>query len=325
LDWREKARDRKVIAVHLEPTELSSGMQLSLGNRQAVLRHGLTEDAYREKLRAALSDAPARAEAERVLPIKMPDRLRWAFVAGIAALITAALWLVRPLPQDDLNGAALLILPFENLSPEETNAYFAAGLHEDLLTGLSRIPDLVVISKTTAKHLASSSLSLAEMAAEVEATHVLEGSARRDEQRVRISVTLVDAAKDRQVWSNSYDVELHEVIATQTALAQQIANQLRLRLDDDLLARFAQAPTTNLDAYDLYLRALSLRGSVDVSDWQKSIALLEEAVALDPDYSEAWARLGSLRDTLKRVQRLPWAEYRDEVMEPLRRAYAIDR
>lgn len=184
------------------------------------------------------------------------------------------------------------ILPFENLSPDPANAFFADGLHEEILTTLAqRAPSLEVISRTTMMTYRAHPQPISRIARDLHASHIIEGSVRRDAQRVRLTLELIDARTDSQVWSQSYDRTLADTLTLESQVADEVASQLSARL----AAAPATPPlTTDPEAYDLYLKALIARESVmsagPIGPILKVEDLLSRAVARDPRFARAYAQ-----------------------------------
>ena len=196
------------------------------------------------------------------------------------------------------NGAALValgvgVLPFDNLSPDPDNAFFAGGIHEEVLTHLARMPGLRVISRTSMLRIAESGLDIRQIGERLEVTHVLEGSVRRAGEQVRVTVQLVDARTDQQVWAENYDRRLLDVFAIQSEIALAIARQLRLNLAPEVSAQIGERPTQSQEAYDLYLRARALPASYDEARMRAGIELLRGALQADPAFAMAMGELGS--------------------------------
>ncbi len=174
----------------------------------------------------------------------------------------------------------LAVLPLANFSPDPANAFFADGLHDDLLTALSRMNGVEVVSRTTMQTFKDSKKKLSEIAGEVGATQVLEGSVRRDGTRVRLTVQLIDARSDDHLWAETYDRPLADALTLQNEVAQAVAKAMKVAIAsgaDDA------PPTANPAAYDLYLKArLTL-------DYAAQLALLDSALLLDPGFTQARA------------------------------------
>jgi TolB-like protein len=152
------------------------------------------------------------------------------------------------------------VLPFANLSPDPDNAFFASGVHEEVLTRLSLIPELRVISRTSMEKIAGDGLEVSEIGRRLGVSHVLEGSVRRAGERVRVTVQLIEAATDQHIWAENFDRTLDDTFTIQSDIALAIAAQLEASLNPQLRASIEARPTDNAAAYDLYLRARESRG-----------------------------------------------------------------
>ncbi|MSU49414.1 MAG: TIR domain-containing protein [Opitutus sp.] len=194
-----------------------------------------------------------------------------------------------PLPADK----SIAVLPFENMSDDKENtAFFADGMHEDILTHLANIGDLRVISRTSVMDYRGTKKKIPEIARELGVTYILEGSVRRAGSTVRITGQLIRAANDEHLWAKSYDRELtpKEVFSIQAALATEIAGALKAAISPETKKLLDRLPTENLAAYDLYLKARPMiRGTP--SGQNKREPLLLAAVGLDPTFAAAWAEL----------------------------------
>jgi TolB-like protein len=188
---------------------------------------------------------------------------------------------------------SVAVLPFQNLSASEDNAFFAAGVHEDILTYLSRVSGLRVNSRTSVQQYAGSQLNIREIAAELGAGYVVEGSVRRAGNQVRVTAQLIDARTDEHLWAENFDRELTDIFAIQTTVAREIVTALEAELSPREAEMLARKPTESVEAYDLFLKArLALGDTLQDSTFSDTaVHLLEEAVALDPSYAQAWALL----------------------------------
>ena len=189
---------------------------------------------------------------------------------------------------------SIAVLPFADLSPQKDQGYFSDGISEELLNLLVRVDGLKVASRTSSFTYKGSSQSLAEIAGELKVDHVLEGSVRKADNRVRITAQLIDAVTDRHLWSDTYDRDLVDIFAIQDEIANSIVEALRTELGilQDAQAISVTADTENLDAYELYLKARGLFIARD--KLPESIALFERAVELDPDFARAWEGLAAV-------------------------------
>lgn len=188
---------------------------------------------------------------------------------------------------------SIAVLPFANLSKEEENAFFAAGVHEDILTHLSRVADLRVNSRTSVMQYAGTQLNMKDVATQLGARYILEGSVRRAGERVRVTAQLIDAENDVHLWAENFDRDLTDIFAIQTAVAQEIANALQAELSPTAEKLISGRQTDSIEAYDLFLQArLALQDTtVQSSQDDTGVRLLEQAVAIDPEYAQAWALL----------------------------------
>ena len=185
------------------------------------------------------------------------------------------------------------MLPFENLSEDKTNAYFVDGMQDEVITRLAKIGELRVISRTSTQRYRTRSANLAEIARELGVSHLVEGTVQRVGDRVRINVQLIRAVNEGHLWAEVYDRNLTDIFAVQSELASAIANSLQLTLTGREREAVTQKPTNNLAAYDAYLRGIDLssRPGQNPADEKKAAEAFEEAVRIDPQFADAWARL----------------------------------
>ncbi len=215
------------------------------------------------------------------------------------------------------------MLPFTNLSDDKENAFFADGVHEDLLTNLANLRAVRVVSRTSVMQYRGTTKTVRQIARELGVAYVLVGSVRRAGSTIRVTGQLIDAVTDGHRWARTYDRELKDVFAVQSELAREIAGALHATLSPTEVAGLERPPTKNLEAYDCYQKARVLgRSNVNEQDVrEKIIPLLERAVTLDPDYALAWielslnrlrlyagdrtdTRLGLARDALAQAERI---------------------
>jgi TolB-like protein/Flp pilus assembly protein TadD len=191
---------------------------------------------------------------------------------------------------------SIAVLPFDNFSEDKDNEHFADGIHDDLLTSLARIEDLKVISRTSVMQYRAKVHNIRAIAQELGVSAVLEGSVRRAGNRVRLVVQLIDALHDRHIWAQEYDRDLTDVFAIQSALAQEIASQLKAKLSPDEVSRIKERPTTNDEAYKLYLQAHTMysRAEETLETLQRAEQLYQKATQLDPSFALAFARLAHI-------------------------------
>ncbi|HTU03088.1 MAG TPA: tetratricopeptide repeat protein, partial [Candidatus Sulfotelmatobacter sp.] len=198
-------------------------------------------------------------------------------------------------PAQAVDPKSIAVLPFENMSEDKANAFFTDGVHEDVLTNLSFIRDLNLVSRTSVMQYRGTTKSIKQIGRELGVAYVLEGSVRREGNKVRVTGQLIDARTDKHVWAKRYDRDLNDIFAIQGELAQAIADALQAVLSPETKVLIARRPTENSAAYDDYLKARQLRFGAAFFSTDQAIALLEDAVRLDPKFAAAWAELGSLR------------------------------
>jgi TolB-like protein/Tfp pilus assembly protein PilF len=202
---------------------------------------------------------------------------------------------------------SIAVLPFENLSEEKQNEYFADGVQDQILTDLAQIADLKVISRTSVMQYKSGlARNLRKIAEELGVAHVVEGTVQRAANKIRVSAQLIDARNDAHLWAQTYDRDLADVFAIQSEIAKAIADQLQAKLSPNEKKAIEQPPTTDLAAFDLYSRAKSLLLTATFSatgepDLRKAIELLDEAVKRDPSFFDAYYQLAYAHERLYAV------------------------
>jgi TolB-like protein/Tfp pilus assembly protein PilF len=188
---------------------------------------------------------------------------------------------------------SVAVLPFQNLSSDPENAYFADGIQEEVLTRLAKIADLKVISRTSTQPYQSEPGNLAEIAKQLGVTNILEGSVQKAADQVRVNVRLVNVQTGSQLWAETYDRKLSDIFVVESEIAKRIADSLQAKLTGREEQALAAQPTNNPQAYDAYLRGLAFeaRGNYSSDALFKAIDFYGLAVRLDPNFALAWARL----------------------------------
>ena len=190
---------------------------------------------------------------------------------------------------------SVAVLPFENLSSDKENAFFAQGIQDEIITTLSRISGLRVISRTSTARYNSAPENLPEIASQLRVSNVLEGSVQKAGDRVHINVQLIQADNDAHLWAQSYDRQLTDIFSVEAEVAKSIADSLQATLSPKEKARVETKPTTNADAYVLYLRGRDYQTRPDnlLQDFRSAINLYDQAIKLDPKFALAHARLST--------------------------------
>ncbi|PYL88327.1 MAG: hypothetical protein DMF14_16985 [Verrucomicrobia bacterium] len=191
------------------------------------------------------------------------------------------------------NSKSIAVLPFENLSEDRANAYFAEGIQEEILTRLAKIADLKVISRTSTQQYKSKPGNLSEIAKQLGVANILEGSVQKAADQVRVNVQLINAQTDSHLWADTYDRKLTDIFAVESEIAKSIAESLKAKLTGHEEQALAVKPTSNPEAYDAYLHGLALeaRDLYSVYPIEKAIGFYERAIQLDPTFALAWSRL----------------------------------
>jgi TolB-like protein/Tfp pilus assembly protein PilF len=190
-----------------------------------------------------------------------------------------------------LPAKSIAVLPFENLSQDPNNAYFADGIQEEVLSRLSRIADLKVISRTSTQRYKSAPANLSEIAKQLDVANVLEGTVQRAGDQVRVNVQLINAQNDSHLWADKFDRKLTDVFAVESEIATKIANTLQARLTTVEQQSIATQPTKDSDAHQLYLRGRYFWGKQSAENIEKAIDCFNQAIAKDPQYGVAYAGL----------------------------------
>jgi TolB-like protein len=199
----------------------------------------------------------------------------------------------------ELDPKAVAVLPFTNFSASEDDAFFADGIHDDILTQLSKIRDLRVISRTTMSKYKNTDLTMGDIARELGAANILEGSVRRAGDQVRIVAQLIQADSDDHLWAETYDRDYADIFSVQTDVARSIATALQSTLSPEEEQQLAEIPTENMEAYDYYLRGNQYWYTrADKEGNMRAVAMYERAVELDPNFGLAYARLSIAHSVL---------------------------
>src|SRR4029077_5213218 len=216
--------------------------------------------------------------------------LSWAFdftPQGIKRTDDVALETVR----ESVPEKSIAVLPFENLSDDRENTFFADGVHDDILSSLAKIADLKVISRTSVQQYRTGLRNLREIGEALGVAHVLEGTVRRAGNRVRVNAQLINARTDAHIWAETFDRELTDLFAIQSELAERIVEALQANLSPREKAGLQVPLTRDLQAYDLYLRARDLFRWSGIGDphenGEKALPLLHQALARDPQFALA--------------------------------------
>jgi serine/threonine protein kinase/Tfp pilus assembly protein PilF len=259
-------------------------------------------------------------------------RKRSIMVAAGAILVLSAIaigtWLYQRAQSSAEIERSIAVLPFENRSEDEANAYFAEGIQDEILTRLSRIADLKVISRTSTQHYKSASApeNLAEIGKQLGVAYILEGSVQRSGDGVRVNVQLIKVANDSHLWADTFDRKLTDIFSVESEVAKAIAERLRAKLTGQEEQVIAAKPTDNVEAYDAYLRGLAyaVKAGNTPANSLGAQKYLKEAVRLDPKFAVAWALLSYVEARGYRAQTLqPTDALREEARQAAETALTL--
>src|SRR5436189_1733071 len=315
------------------PVKLESILQKALrkksDERYQTIKEMLADlRILKGKLETESSLPQTKARAESIVS-KIKRHKRGVLLTLVAALLVAAVVaysfsFVAPAPLP--NEKSIAVLPFENLSEEKSNAYFADGIQDEILTRLSKIADLKVISRTSTQRYKNASQKLSDIANQLGVANLLEGSVQKTNDQVRVTVQLIRAANDSHLWAETFDRKLTDIFSVESEVAKAIADQLRAKLTGQEEQLIAAKSTDSPEAYDAYLRGLaySLKAFNTPANPLGAQKYLREAVRLDPKFAPAWALLsyidavGYITTTLQ-----PTVALREEVRQAAETALTL--
>ncbi|HEX3430475.1 MAG TPA: winged helix-turn-helix domain-containing protein [Rhizomicrobium sp.] len=279
-----------------------------LGGAQAFDIETIPKVGYRLRATAEPATQTKAPETSRYFPRSPPTYA--ASVSGmfLLAVLAFAGWeYARPGPS--AREPSIAVLPFANLSSDRNAGYFAAGVRDEILTRLAKIGSLKVISRTSADQFAGRSANIRQVANELDVANVLEGNVQKSGNYIRINVQLIRATTDEHLWAEDYDRKAGDLFSVESEVAGAIATVLAAKVTPGEKTEIAARPTDSPRAYDLYLRGLVFAHKDDGTSLHTAIQLFQQAVAADPKFAVAWARLASIQahmhfgDDLATVQR----------------------
>src|SRR5437879_727356 len=224
----------------------------------------------------------------------------WIYVVAIGAAISIALFFLGRYTASSRNGRlgepslpqkSIAVMPFDNLSEDKTNAYFAEGVQDEILTRLAKVADLKVIARTSTQKFKSSPENLPDIAKQLGAMNILEGSVQKVNDQVRVNVQLINALTNAHLWADTYDRKLIDIFAVESEIAKTIADTLQAKLTGSEKISIAKTPTVNPEAYELYLKGRFFWNKRTAADLRKGIDYFNRATSKDPGYALAYAGL----------------------------------
>ncbi len=236
-----------------------------------------------------------RTEFADELPRRAPRNRAWIYVVIIAGAISVGVFFLGRYTSSkqsaELPAKSIAVLPFENLSEDKGNAYFADGIQDEILTRLAKIADLKVISRTSTQRFKSSPDNLPQIAKQLGVANILQGSVQKAADRVRVNVQLINAMTDAHLWADTYDRKLVDIFSVETEIAKTIADTLQVKLTGPEQHAMAHRPTANTEAYQLYLKGRYFWNKRTGDDFKTAINYFQQAIDKDPAFALAYAGL----------------------------------
>lgn len=242
-----------------------------------------------------------RTEVADAMPKVATQKKRaWIYVVVIGAAISIALFFlgrytagskIAAAVPNDIPSKSIAVLPFDSLSEDKNNAYFAEGVQDEILTRLAKVADLKVISRTSTQHFKSAPDNLPQIAKQLGVMNILEGSVQKANDQVRVNVQLINALTDAHLWAETYDRKLTDIFAVESEIAKTIADTLQAKLTGLEKISIAKVPTANTAAYELYLKGRFFWNKRTGADLKRAIDYFNQAIAKDPNYALAYAGL----------------------------------
>src|SRR5947199_1221834 len=243
-----------------------------------------------------------RTEAADAMPQARRQRKHaWIYIVVVSGLISIGLYLLGrytainapPRQSEAIAGSlpqkSIAVLPFESLSEDKSNAYFAGGVQDEILTRLAKVADLKVISLTSTQHFNSAPGNLPQIAEQLGVANVLEGSVQKVADQVRVNVQLINALTDAHLWAETYDRKLTDIFAVESDIAKAIAENLQAKLKGSEKNEMSKKPTENSEAYELYLKGRFFWNKRTSADMKTALGYFEQAANVDPNYAVAYA------------------------------------
>jgi TolB-like protein/Tfp pilus assembly protein PilF len=231
----------------------------------------------------------------------------WLYIAIAGVVVSIGLFFVgrysagNGTPRQDASAArteaatvpskSIAVLPFDSLSEDKSNAYFAEGVQDEILTRLAKVADLKVISRTSTQRFKSAPANLPDIAKQLGVANILEGSVQKASDQVRVNVQLIQASTDTHLWADSYDRKLTDIFAVESEIARTIADNLQAKLTGREKRAIAARPTEDPEAYQLYLQGRFFWSKRNAADLRRAIDYFDQAIAKDPNYALAYALL----------------------------------
>ena len=239
-----------------------------------------------------------RAEDVDLAMKRRPKSHAWIYVVAVGAVLSIGLFMLgrygfreKNSSTVELPAKSIAVLPFDNLSEDKSNAYFAEGVQDEILTRLAKVADLKVISRTSTQHFKSAPDNLPQIAKQLGVMNILEGSVQKANDQVRVNVQLINALTDAHLWAETFDRELTDIFAVESEIAKTIADTLQAKLTGSEKTAMSKKPTANPEAYELYLKGRFFWNKRTSADLRKAVDYFNQAIAKDSNYALAYAGL----------------------------------
>jgi TolB-like protein/Tfp pilus assembly protein PilF len=239
-------------------------------------------------------------DVDPVASARQPRKRAWIFVVIVAGALSLGLFFlgrytagdkVAAIGPDAVSSKSIAVLPFDNLSRDPDNAYFAEGVQDEILTRLAKVADLKVISRTSTQRFKSAPSDLREIAKQLGVMHIVEGSVQKANDEVRVNVQLINAMTDAHLWADTYDRKLTDIFAVESEIAKTIADILQAKLSGSEKSAMSKKPTADPEAYQLYLKGRFFWNKRTGADLRKAIEYFNQAIEKDPNYALAYSGL----------------------------------
>ncbi len=240
--------------------------------------------------------------ADRMPAAAQRKKHTWIYIVVVGAIVSITLFFLgrysaisgAPRHNEAATGVpekSIAVLPFDNLSRDPDNAYFAEGVQDEILTRLAKVADLKVISRTSTQHFKSVPENLPQIAKQLNVTNILEGSVQKVKDQVRVNVQLINALTDAHLWAEIYDRKLTDLFSVESDIAKTIADTLQAKLTGSESTAMSNKPTENPEAYELYLKGRFFWNKRTGQDLKTACDYFQQAIAIDPNYATAYAGL----------------------------------
>jgi TolB-like protein/Tfp pilus assembly protein PilF len=274
-----------------------------------------------------------RTDAADAMPMSARQKKHtWIYVIVIGGLLSIGLFFLgrystqtpRQSEATTLPAKSIAVLPFDNLSRDPDNAFFAEGIQDEILTRLAKVADLKVIARTSSERFKSAPENLPDIAKQLGVLNILEGSVQKVNDQVRVNVQLINAMTNAHLWAEIYDRKLSDILSVESEIAKTIADTLQARLSGTEVNAMVKRHTENTQAYQFYLKGRFFWNKRDTNDLQKALGYFEQAAKEDPNYALAWSGMADVYVLLPLFGGADPADAYPKAKEAANKAIALD-